>query len=631
MSTEMESELLEQVNRALGQMRAEYESDDDLYRRFAAPLYFKHLLGITPSFLVGGRGTGKTTTLRSMSFGGQARISTSRDPNDWQVVGAYWKVEPSVVSVFKGKGVAEELWSSVFSHYLNLKLSSLVIEYVRWLEDNGAGVELDRHAGRLFARSLNIADCDSSINLAREVDLALVGVEAKINGNISALGNAPLSVLGRPLDYLFSSIKGLKLSRQNPFMFCLDEYENLSAYQQKLLNTLIKQVGGSSYTFKIGVRNTVAIDRSTLVDEQPLQDPADFRTVDIVNYLKDESFEAFASTVVEQRLEGVGRHEPNTINRHDPGAMLQSLSIEDEADLLGAASVRAQLIANLERASSPVTAGLDFARTLSNFEACMVVRWSESHSETMLEVLQFARDNPEKWKIRLGNYGYAMLFTIRTNRVGERKFYAGWRTYCQLADGNIRYLIRLMHEALRLHITDGKTLDSKVSTVHQTRAAARVGETTIRDLAGWSKQGAALTRLALGLGSIFGALAREIALTTPEVDQFRVSYSRSRVEVGAVEELLGEAVGQGILIGFGGDKNARMSGATREMEYQLHPVLAPYFVYSPRRKRRMTIAADDLMALTIRERAAPTIRRILRERGAQSGELPDQLTVFGEE
>jgi hypothetical protein len=418
MSTAMEPDLLERVNRVLGPMRAEYESDDDLYGRFSAPLYFNELLGIAPSFLVGGRGTGKTTTLRSMSFGGQARISGTQDPDEWQVLGAYWKVEPNVVSVFKGKGVSEETWSSVFSHYLNLKFSSLVIEYARWLVGHEAVVELDPRAARLYARSVNIADCESAEELAHEIDLALVAIESRINGNISALSDLPLSVLGRPLDYLFASIKGLKISRQRPFMFCLDEYENLSTYQQKLLNTLIKQVGGSPYTFKVGVRNKVAIDRSTLVDEQPLQDPADFRTVDIVDYLKDESFDSFASAVVAQRLESVGT-EP------DPVAMLQSLSIEEEADLLGAASVKAELIAELKRTSATTVNEMRFARSLPNFEACMVVRWAQSHTDSELEVLRFAREHPDKWRIRLGNYGYAMLFTIRTNRVGERKYYAG--------------------------------------------------------------------------------------------------------------------------------------------------------------------------------------------------------------
>lgn len=617
----VESELLERVNRALGQVRAEYESDDELYRRFAAPLYFKQLLGITPAFLVGGRGTGKTTTLRSMSFGGQARISRSLSPSSWQVVGAYWKVEPNVVSVFRGKGVREELWSQVFSHYLNLKLSSLVIDYAIWLADSGHSIAINDHRLRLLSRSLNLGHADSLASLSDEIDIAIVDVESKVNGNISALATTQMSVLGKPLDYLFSAIGGLQVSPTRPFMFCLDEYENLSSYQQKLLNTLIKQVGGAPYTFKIGVRNTVAIDRSTQIESQPLQDPADFKTVDIVVDLKDESWEHFAATVLGQRLELIEADPPAA------PSLLPGLALDEEADLLGADLLHRQVIELIANSNATVEE-LAFAKRMSNIHAAMVLRWAQSHNEAPIAVLRFAMDEPKKWDVRVGNYGYALLFTIRENRVGERKYYTGWKTYCQLADGNIRYMIRLVYEALRMHVIDGGSLAEPISMVHQTRAATRVGETTIRDLQGWSRQGAALTRLSLGLGSIFGTLAREMAFATPEVTQFRVGSSGSATPAESIDTLLAEAVGQGVIIGFDGDKNARRSGATREMDYQLHPVLAPYFVYSPRRKRRMTIRSGDLIALTSRDSAALTIRRVLAGRGASPGKLPDQLLDF---
>jgi hypothetical protein len=614
--------LLERLNRALGQVRAEYESDDDLYRRFAPPLYFNQLVGIAPSFLVGGRGTGKTTTLRSMSFGGQARVHSSADPSRWDVIGSYWKVEPSVVSVFRGKGIDEDTWSQVFSHYLNLKLSSLVIEYAQWLERNDHVITLDLRKLTLFQRSINIDPVRDLNDLIESIDLSMVDVESKLNGNISALRDLRLSVLGKPLDYLFSAVSGLEVDRHRPFMFCLDEYENLSSYQQRLLNTLIKQVGTSPYTFKIGVRNQLAIERETLVDQQPLQEPADFATVDIVSDLKGESFEQFAMNVVGQRFALI---DPN---HDDPRQLLPSLSIEDEAALLGSARVKDELISDLESSPHVSDEELRFAQQMSDLHACMVAKWADSHKETRLEVLRYAMTDPRKWSIRVGNYSYAMLFAIRENRVGERKYYTGWRTYCQLADGNIRYMIRLVYEALRIHVIDGGTFDDPVSMTDQTRAAARVGDTTIRDLQGWSKQGAALTRLALGLGSIFGTLARELALATPEVDQFRVNYAGSDVSVTEVDALLGEAIGQGILLSFDGDKNARNSGATRELDYQLHPVLAPYFVYSARRKRRMTIKADDIMALTQRDRAASTVRGILAGRGAESTATSVQLNLL---
>lgn len=624
MSPATQASLLESITHAMGQVRAEYENDDDLYRRFSAPLYFHKLLGITPAFLIGGRGTGKTTTLRSMSYRGQARVSGSSDPGSWPVIGAYWKVEPSVVSAFKGRGVDEDTWTRVFSHYLNLRLSALVVDFARWADAHHSRISVDTHRITLFVRALHLAHVEDLDGLAREIDLALVDIESKLNGSISALSTSELSLLGRPLEHLFDALGTTGVKRERPFVFCLDEFENLVPYQKRIVNTLIKQVGSGPFTFKIGVRNTIAIDPSTLVDGQPLQDPADFTKVDIVADLKDESFEQFAATVVTQRLGLVpGSALP-------PSELLPAIAADDEAVLLGARDLKQQLLQDTKNSPDHTAEHLAFVEAATPLESALAVRWAESHGESVADLVRWAVENPAKWQTRVVNYGYATLFTIRTNRVGPRKYYAGWKTYCQMADGNIRYMIRLVHEALRLHVLSENTLDRMVSIADQTDAATRVGETTVRDLQGWSRQGADLTRLTLGLGSIFGSLAREAALSTPEVNQFRVGYSGSMASSLEVERLLGEAVGQGVLIGFDGDKNARRSGATPEMDYQLHPVLSAFFVYSPRSKRRMTLQADQIISLTKRETASNTVRKVLATRGASAKKLPDEITLFTE-
>lgn len=624
MSIEAPPDLMRKITNAFGQLRAEYENDDDLYQRFAPPKYFSKLISITPTFLIGGRGTGKTTTLRSMSYGGQASVSGSMKTDAWPVIGAYWKIEPNVVSAFRGRGLDDGQWTHIFSHYLNLRLSALVIDFALWLMRSGAAVELNSHQAELFARSLHLGEARGLSEIADAIDISMVDIESKLNGSISALAVSAVSLLGRPLEFLFGALKGTGVTREHPFMFCLDEYENLEPYQQRILNTLIKQVGESPYTFKIGVRNTVAIDPSTLVQDQPLQDPADFTKVDIITDLKDESFEEFAATVVNQRLSLVDSASLQ------PGDLLPAISFEEEAVLLGADDLKNQLVRGLRSDPLHEDADLDYVKQLPVLEAALALRWAASHQESTLETVRWARENKKKWKTRVVNYGYATLFTIRENRVGPRKYYAGWKTYCQLADGNIRYMIRLVHEAIQLHALENLDLCTPVSIAHQTTASTRVGERTVRDLQSWSRQGAALTRLSLGLGSVFANIARETALATPEVNQFRVGYSGSLASSTDVELLLGEAVGQGILIGFEGDKNARFSGATAEIDYQLHPVLAPFFVYSPRRKRRMVLKADDLLALTKRETAQSTIRRILGERGSVPSSLPDQLALFSE-
>lgn len=616
--------LLEKLNRALGQVRAEYADDDELYGRYALPVYVHQLAGITPTFLVGGRGTGKTTTLRSLAFRGQQRLSGSTDPDKWESVGGYWKAEPTVVSVFRGKGVDSDLWIRIFAHYLNLRLCSLVLEYAEWLVANGRQVSIDPHSLRLFSTSAGLEAGTDLRMIHSGIELAIAEIEAKVNGNVSGLNSVHTSILGKPLEYLFRSLDGLKVSLSKPFVFCVDEYENLSADQQRLLNTLVKQVGGSSpFTFKIGVRNKVAIERATLIAHQPLQDPADFSTIDIVTRLKDTGFDEFAREVIDQRLDS------EDITRLNLGELLPTLSPDEEAALLGGDALRHMLIDSLTQADADAEVQA-FAQACTLQEAALIFRWAESHGENPADTIRFALSQPTRWKTRVGNYGHAVLFTIRHRSVGERKYYTGWRTYWQLADGNIRYLLRLVQEALLRHVEDGKELDVPVDALNQTRAAKRVGEVTVRDLQGWSMHGAALTRLTVGLGGVFAALARSSALSTPEVVQFRVRYAGASASESEVDALLAEAIGQGVLVDFPGNKDAADRGAPPEVDYQLHPILAPSFGYSHRSKRRMTIRADDLMGLAQRETATAAFKRILGPNEGGASAPPNQLDLFAE-
>jgi hypothetical protein len=604
----------------LGQVRAEYEDDDELLRSYTRPEYFDRLMTITPTFLVGGRGTGKTTTLRLMAHSAQAKIAGSAHSEDWDVVAAYWKIEPSVASAFGGKGVRQEIWQRVFSHYLNLRLAALFVEFLE--SQPIQAQQLESRPLRLFLRSTNLPEVESVSDLLDALDIAIADIEGSLNGRPSALEDTPTSIVGRPLLHLFDAASRAGVSRGSPFMFCLDEYENLDSYQQRLVNTLIKEAGGSPYTFKVGVRNPIAIERGTTLEKQPLQSPADFQTVNIIEHLKGKSFEAFAEDVLRKRFsirEGVMRMAD----------LLPGPTPDEEAQILGAAPYREQIIAELKAANAD-EALVRFAKELSVSDSALVVQWSKSHDETIIDTVSEAVASPSAWNDRVNNYRYAALFAIKANKAGLRKYYAGWRTYCQLADGNIRYLIRLVYEAFRLQSRGGVFQPIPVTFRNQTLAASSVGEMTIKDLRGWSRQGASLTRLVMGLGGIFGSLARDKPLVTAEVNQFSVSYNNSRSLAIRVENLLDEAVGQGLMLAVDGDKNPSITSGSKEQYFQLHPVFAPYFVYSHRRKRRLVLEADDLLSLTSREASPSAVLRILSDKGASSAIGGGQIALFDE-
>jgi hypothetical protein len=60
----------EQLSELFGSYRAEWLREH-IFELFKEPKYFPELLTLRPCVLMGGRGTGKTSVLRSLSYEGQ--------------------------------------------------------------------------------------------------------------------------------------------------------------------------------------------------------------------------------------------------------------------------------------------------------------------------------------------------------------------------------------------------------------------------------------------------------------------------------------------------------------------------------------------------------------------------------
>jgi hypothetical protein len=619
--TPSDDEVLKDINAVFGALRAEY-LHAEIFDLFTKPTYFSELLTTRPCLLVGGRGTGKTTVLRGMSFEGQAHLNPG-GYSDWDFVGTYWRFDTSVVRAFKGASLDEETWSSVFAHYTNLVLCSLVLDFAYWFNGtSGNPLAFDQTLLRQAARLLGLPNGDSLEAVSEGVTEALITLEMFVN-NAAGEPNPRLSLLGRPVTRLVDALRVPGGLDQRPVYFLLDEFENLMDYQQRVLNTLIKH-SDARISYKVGMKDTGHRERTTLNPDEQLIDPADYALVDISNRLaKRSDFGDFAMEVCAGRLARIAGGLPR-INE-----LLVGLTEDQEARSLGSDQLIARTRVVLAREGATASE-LEAFDEMSSQSAVLVGFWAEGHrDESELAVLRDALRDPRRWDDKVNNYGHAALFTIRPRVRGLRKYYAGWDTYVQLAAGNVRYLLSLVREALVKQIESGAHLDEPIDAELQTLAAQEVGSRNLRQLQGLAVEGADLTRLVLSLGRVFGVMASQPHGHTPEVNQFRV-LDTSAVE--PAQKLLDAGVMHLALLRYAGDKMAAVSGEIRDFDYQLHPIFAPFFVYSYRRKRRFNIEAEELLALS--QSPSETIKRILlrnkRSQDPDTRELPEQLTLFSE-
>lgn len=619
------TESIEQLNRLFGAYRAEYLGKD-LFELYTEPAYFGSLTARRNCMLVGGRGSGKTTVLRGLSYEGRFALANHDVAAvvDSPYVGIYYRVNTNRVSAFRGRELEESAWVRHFSHYFNLLLCEQTLRFTSWYERlTGRALNVDSVECSTVAATLH-GEADSLQALHRTIVNARTAFEAYIN-NVADATPPPLSMAGAPVDALMSTLANVPEFDGRHFFFLIDEYENFEAYQQVVVNTLIKQAG-ELYTFKVGIRELGWKRRTTLNPDEQLVHPADYARISIAEELGGSRFDEFAAAVCNRRISRLKIRQNDVIR--DVMTLLPGLSEDEEARRLGAEEEASRII---EALRPHVTA--PELRALSETDPLRVILidfWAQARDRPLVEMYLDFRAHPEKWETRFTNYGHALLYPLRRGKRGIRKYYCGWSVFTHLAAGNIRYLLELVDQSLLRHVQADGSLAQPVSPDVQTAAAQSVGQKNLTELEGLAVEGARLTRLLLGLGRVFGTMAAQPLGHTPELNQFHLedSSAGSALDKDAteVERLLRAAVMHLALVRSTGTKLAE-EGATREYDYMVHPIFSPFFVFSYRRKRKMSFTDSEIIGLvhtpreTIPEILGRTNRRI-------EDDLPDQLRLF---
>lgn len=602
-----------------GSFRAEWLRES-LFSLFNEPTYFPSLRDRRPCVLVGGRGTGKTTVLRCMSYEGQKALSevAAREPEQADYIGLYHRVNTNRVSAFVGPEKTDQEWQRLFGHYINILVVEMILEFLDWREPS-EGERLPGPACQKIAQSLGLDD----VCTEQELAISVAGARQKLELYVNNFDGPPptLSMLQSPIDVAISEARKLPPLRKKTFYILLDEYENFLDYQQAIVNTLIKH-SGEGYLFKIGVRELGWRVRYTINGKEHLISPADFELIHIEKSL-ERDFGSFARKVCETRI---AQWAANTGSAHLPlDSLLPELSYESEAELLGVEAKVFDLKARL-RHSKPV---LDF-NDITDFDLYVLWMLNQADDRKTTKDLQAYNVGSSTIRNRLHNYRYAMLFTIAGNGAEIGKYYCGNRVFSLLARNNLRFYLQLISHSLELHIRAGNSIATPVSVKDQTHAARDVGLRYLTELEGVTVQGAQLVKLVLGFGRLFQLFSRNPAGSRPECVEFHIKKTSnpSQETLQAAAALLKEAVMNLALVRSPGTKLATESDV-REWDYAIHPIFAPYFNFSHRKKRKIEVSEMDLLNMISSPQDA--IKTLLKDRASLIDQDPPvQLKLFDE-
>ena len=600
------------IAEVFGGFRAEWLSKN-IFSYFTQPAYFPELVTPRPCVLSGGRGTGKTTVLLCLSYEGQFALA-QEDPSkveSWPYYGVYYRVDTNRVAAFAGPELTPAQWRRLFGHYLNMILTTKLLDFLLWRRAVcGDPPPLTAKECQRLSTTLHLEPCDTVDALRDALFDAQLRFESFLN-NIDGAVLPQLSLQGAPIRYLTDTLVSKPAYADKQFFILVDEYENLLEDQQMVLNTLVKHSGGG-HTFKVGIKDLGWKTRATLNPDQILTSPADFALVDIGSSLSEQEFAALARNVLNSRLKPVFPDVPDVVD------LLPELSLEREAELLGVeAAVR-----GFEAALGEDDDLRSFAQELRPLQRYFIQSWAEAKGRSVANVVRDWRANGGEWSVRYDNNKYAALFAIRRGKAGVRKYYSGWSVYVKLAASNLRYLLELSVQALILHARQGGGEDPVPHTL-QTQAAEEVAAKNFRELDGMSLHGGRLAKLLLGLGRVFYLMASQPEGHASEVNQFHLGDGD---EVPSdIETLLNDGVMHLALVRYAGSKLARND--VKAFDFAIHPIYAPFFVFSFRKKRKIKLEAESLQGLIDhpREAIAALVKRVGR---IDEDDLPEQLSLF---
>ena len=134
-----------------------------------------------------------------------------------------------------------------------------------------------------------------------------------------------------------------------------------------------------------------------------------------------------------------------------------------------------------------------------------------------------------------------------------------------------------------------------------------------------------MTKMVQSLGTIFKRLAQD-GQNAPEIVQFEFVDEIS----DRSKEMLNASVMNLALVRMSANK-LQGKGSIKDFQYSLHPIFAPYFTFSFRRKRKMTITDEEFLNLI--DAPNQTVSNILIHKNVPLEEekiVPTQLTFLDE-
>lgn len=583
-------------------IRRDYIKDDDVARFFVDPggNIVEDMGRFTPLIVTGARGSGKTMLASKFALdvklAEQRRLYGKENIDVIEQIGLYFRIDADFLDSFNQNDQGlRDTFDRLFSQFFDIVVIRKALLALESLGGIGAWCDVGRLFRGLFAEFAEKSPTLTHTAFADFLEQQLVDIRLYLNNPKRV--DCPILISANSLmKRLMEELRRDGLFGDRYFVILIDEYENYAEYQQRIINTRLKQSRREDgVTYRLFMRNGGLVTRETLAPGQTIEETHDYRRHSLDEDLDFHEFSRHAVAVANRHLEEDAWFKNNGYVKVD--VLFEDLSAEDEARLLVEQGNRKDELVAWVSSKFPNDGAilLDWMAGEPSPLRRAVGVVLRNQGKPAHEIVAVFRENGAEARDRYHNYHRGALHWLCRLYHTDKK-YAGLNTVLGLAGNNIRVFLDYCHAITAEWMADGCP-PLPISWRFQNAAIHRQAVILRENLYSAARSTVEVNQFLERVGRLFEAAHKGPRQSEPEINHFalrgEVSDEASRERL---DKWLLDAWYEGVLRQLRGNKQKSLHELRGE-DWQIAPWLAPLFNLSTRRKKKMSLAGEEVLIL----------------------------------
>lgn len=642
--------------------RAEYMRD---LWKYYVPLKELDLETSKALVIEGGRGTGKSTVFLCNCWRNQlaeAENNPSKTIDGFlskKSVGLYYKVDGAFLSAMDTNSRSLSECVGIFNTYLSVELCKELFSYFSAVSarKNSAVSDVEfQNIKKIYNRSVRttptnnltcfedlIDDCDNILNAIEDC----INYGEEISGTLIFR----ISSAGSIFKMIVEEILKIEEYSKATFRVFIDEFESLCEWQQKQVNTLIKQ-SNSYLIYNICMKINGFKTHETNSVGEIIQPTHDYKYFKFENLLETAEYKSTLKAICEKRFV-MFFHQLEQPSGCPTDIEFYLGNYNIDCELARFENRQHKFKASLERIIWSLSKNEEDFQYYNNLlcneapllnarmHQALLLR-SNNYRPTLHELASCFLDWKNNCKTNRKKKYDEWLHTTKMGVVfllakecGLEKWYYGFDTYVMLSSGIVRYFLELCEQAFNFAIMNGFTWEhpSALSPETQTKAAKFVSRYKVEEISSFPLYGPNIRIFVQCLGQIFRELHRNERLTLgePEPNHFTMDAldkvdHRDALDCAVTCSALQELP----------QTKGKEALNTHVLDYHLNKIYTPYFEISYFKKRKIVFTNDQISDLISGDKSkAEQVCKAYLERYwsrkntiPESKDLSQQTTLF---